>query len=80
MRFTRLNAALAVLTVLVWRPQSAGALDLNGVFREVAAANPTLAARREMVEAARRPGHGRRRWSSWERSMSPSAVGSTWIP
>ncbi len=33
---------------------AASALELEGVLREVAAANPTLAARRSMVEAARR--------------------------
>ena len=35
-------------------PQRAAALDLEGALREVAAANPTLAARRAMVEAAER--------------------------
>lgn len=53
MRYALLRGGLAVLTFLVW-PHAAAALDLDGVFREVAAANPTLAARREMVEAARR--------------------------
>jgi outer membrane protein len=43
--------ALALLSVLA---RSATALDLEAAFREVAAANPTLAARREMVEAAER--------------------------
>jgi outer membrane protein TolC len=43
--------ALALLAVLA---ASAAALDLDAVLREVATANPTLAARREMVEAARR--------------------------
>jgi cobalt-zinc-cadmium efflux system outer membrane protein len=35
-------------------PQPAAALDLEGALRDVAAANPTLAARRAMVEAAER--------------------------
>src|SRR5262252_2750933 len=43
--------ALALLSVLAG---SASALDLETVFREVAAANPSLAARREQVEAAQR--------------------------
>ena len=54
MRFAVLRCGPAVLALLVWQPLSAAVLDLNGVLNEVAAANPTLAARREMVEAARR--------------------------
>ena len=46
-------AAIALCGVVV-TPRGAAALDLEGAFRQVAAANPTLAARSAMVEASRR--------------------------
>ena len=46
-------AAFALLSMLVAIPHPAVALDLPAALREVATANPTLASRREMVEAAR---------------------------
>jgi outer membrane protein TolC len=49
------TAYLAALLALAGAaPRCAFALDLEGALREVAAANPTLAARRAMVEAAER--------------------------
>jgi outer membrane protein TolC len=52
MKTTALGAAFAFALLGVADP--ARALDLDTVFREVAATNPTLAARREMVEATER--------------------------
>ena len=46
--------AVAVLSGVVAVPRPSVALDLEGALRQVAAANPTLAARGDMVEAARR--------------------------
>ena len=48
-------AALAVAALLAAPPAAppASAVDLGHVLREVAASNPTLAARRDMVAAAR---------------------------
>jgi multidrug efflux system outer membrane protein len=43
-----------LITLLLLIPRGAIALDLPSVLREVATANPTLAGRREMVEAAHR--------------------------
>jgi outer membrane protein TolC len=48
------RGVVALATVLVAAPHEAKALDLQAALREVATANPTLASRREMVEAARR--------------------------
>ncbi len=45
---------LVFAVLVVAAPTIARALDLQGALREVATANPTLASRREMVEAARR--------------------------
>jgi cobalt-zinc-cadmium efflux system outer membrane protein len=53
--------ALALLSLLAG---SAKALDLETVFREVATTNPTLAARREMVEAAERRAGPAGAWQS----------------
>lgn len=52
MTFVRTVCLTASLAL--WGAGAASALDLEGVLREVAAANPTLAARRSMVEAASR--------------------------
>lgn len=49
-----INFLLLALALVPLLARSAGALDLDGVLREVASANPTLSARRQMVEAARR--------------------------
>ncbi len=49
-----LAAAVIALCGLVVAPRPAAALDLEGALRQAAAANPTLAARNEMVEASRR--------------------------
>lgn len=46
--------AIAVATLLAVAPRAARALDPQAALREVASANPTLASRREMVEAAQR--------------------------
>ena len=54
MRSVVSRGALALAALLVLPPHEANALDLQAALREVAAANPTLASRREMVEAARR--------------------------
>lgn len=51
-RFTACGAALFALAALL--PAPARALDLEQALRDVAAANPTVAARTAMVEAARR--------------------------
>lgn len=48
-----LVALFAGLVLVAAGPREARGLDLDAAFREVAAANPTLAGRREMVEAAR---------------------------
>jgi outer membrane protein TolC len=53
-RPARLAALLALMATAAPAPRPASALDLDAVLNEVAAANPTLAARRAMVEAARR--------------------------
>ena len=45
---------MLIATLLAVASRDAGALDLQAALREVASANPTLASRREMVEAARR--------------------------
>ncbi len=47
------RGAFALATLLMLAPPAASALDLPGVFREVAGANPTLESRRARVEAAR---------------------------
>lgn len=52
-RAVMLGAALALYGAFP-APRPSAALDLEGTLREVAAANPTLAARRAMVEAAER--------------------------
>jgi len=53
-RGARALAALVTgLAVMAAGPREARALDLDAAFREVAAANPTLAGRRDMAEAAR---------------------------
>jgi outer membrane protein TolC len=49
-----LTAAVIALCGVVVTPRPSVALDLEGALRQVAAANPTLAARGAMVEAARR--------------------------
>ena len=54
MRWSKLVSRLTAGGLLVSLPTAVWALDLPTVWREVAAANPSLAARREMVEAARR--------------------------
>lgn len=46
--------AALMLAISVAAPPGAAALNLDTAFREVAAANPTLASRRELAEAARR--------------------------
>jgi outer membrane protein TolC len=48
------SAALALAALAAAELPEARALDLQGALREVASANPTLASRRDMVEAARR--------------------------
>ncbi len=48
------RGAVALSLLLAGAPHEAQALDLPAALREVALANPTLASRREMVEAARR--------------------------
>jgi len=50
----RTACLLGLLAGLIGAPPRAAALDLEGALRDVAAANPTLAARRAMVEAAQR--------------------------
>lgn len=50
----RLAAAVIALCAGVVTPRPSAALDLDEALRQVAAANPTLAARSAMVEAARR--------------------------
>jgi outer membrane protein TolC len=50
----RTACLLGLLAGLIGAPPCASALDLEGALRDVAAANPTLAARRAMVEAAQR--------------------------
>ncbi len=52
-RMATRRAVVAMATLLAVAPHAAMALDLQAALREVAAANPTLAGRREMVEAAR---------------------------
>jgi outer membrane protein TolC len=52
-RAALLGAALALCGASL-SPRPSSALDLESVLRQVAEANPTLAARREMVEAAQR--------------------------
>lgn len=54
MRLGLSRGAFVLATLLVVAPREATALDLQAALREVATANPTLAGRREMVEAARR--------------------------
>jgi len=59
------TACLAgLLAWAVGSPRPAFTLDLDGALREVAAANPTLAARREMVAAAERRVAPAGAWSS----------------
>lgn len=53
MRSVVWRGAVVLATVLAVAPHEAKALDLSAALREVATANPTLAGRREMVEAAR---------------------------
>src|SRR2546426_872242 len=48
----RTACVAGLLACVLAAPQPAAALDLEGALREVAAANPTLEARREMVVAA----------------------------
>lgn len=54
MRSVVSRGIVALSTLLAVAPHEAKALDLQAALREVAIANPTLASRREMVEAARR--------------------------
>ena len=54
MRWVACRAVLLMAGLVVAAPQPAPALDLQAALREVVAANPTLASRREKVEAARR--------------------------
>jgi outer membrane protein len=54
MRSLVVRGVFTLVTLLGVAPHAATALDLQTALGEVAAANPTLASRREMVEAARR--------------------------
>lgn len=54
MRLGISRGALALAALFIVTPRGAKALDLQAALREVATANPTLAGRRAMVEAARR--------------------------
>ena len=54
MRLGISRGALVLATLFIVMPRGVKALDLQIALREVATANPTLASRREMVEAARR--------------------------
>ncbi|MFI5372218.1 MAG: TolC family protein [Candidatus Eisenbacteria bacterium] len=64
MRSVVSRGAFVLATLLAVTPRDARALDLQGALREVAAANPTLASRRESVEAARRRVNPAGAWQS----------------
>lgn len=55
-------AALIVMVLQIATPRPSPALDLPGALREVASANPTLASRQAMVEAARGRAGGAGAW------------------
>ena len=55
-------AAMIVLVVPMAAPRASRALDLPGALREVVSANPTLASRQAMVEAARGRAGGAGAW------------------
>lgn len=56
-------AALAALLALAAAPRAAAALELGEALRQVVAANPSLAARDAMVEAARRRPSSQGAWA-----------------
>ena len=62
----RTACVAGLLACALAAPQPAAALDLEGALREVAAANPTLEARREMVVAAE---HRVARAGAWQSPM-----------
>lgn len=64
MRLALLRGGLAALALVGGSPGWANAADLETVFREVAATNPTLAARRATSEAKRREIGPAGAWSS----------------
>src|SRR5687767_13729114 len=64
MRSGALSGAVLVAALLVGACREAKGLDLQAALREVASANLTIAARREMVEAARRRIAPARAWQS----------------